>query len=518
MKMQIADMEPSLIAQMLVASLCLLIFVLLCPWLGYLRLSSSMRWWPLTPRGPISALRLSLREYGGSRSSADGYKEFSKKGEPFAVCNPSFYPQVLLPPEQISWLLSQPENVLSHEKANEDVHALPFLAPAFDNYDHLELIRAIRSDLTRSILQTEDALLDELRHVTDETLGPPGESSWKEVNLTEALDRIIFGVGLRIFFGASLCRNPRFIYYVKTFTRVTGAMMIFVSQFVPWPLKPVVGIVAGLPIYYYWMRLIIFLYPTFQDRIQCLRAKRETPPADLVTWMVELAMSQNPAREVHISALVVRLTLIAFLPVDVFIAMTENFFLDLLSFDPDSRHYRTLRKEAATAFASRDKSQPISQSMPRMESTIRETLRLSPLSDRMLSRRVVQKAGITLPDGQFLPRGTWLAVAAVGVHRDERTYEDPDEYRPLRFLCQDNATGEPKSTLVPVTSEKFLAFGHGRHSCPGRWFAAHAMKLIIGYILMNYDIEPLDQRPVNSIVGQTIIPQLNVKIRLRRRE
>ncbi|KAE8415648.1 cytochrome P450 [Aspergillus pseudocaelatus] len=511
-------MATSLTGQILVASLCLLLFVLLCPWFGYLWLPSSMRWWPSIPRGPFSALRLSLKEYSGSRSSEDGYREFSKKAEPFAICNPSFYPQVLLPPEQIPWLLSQPETVLSHEKANEDVHALPFLAPAFDNYDHLELIRAVRNDLTRNIANTEDVFLDELRYITDEVLGHPGASAWQEVNLTAALDRIIFGICLRLFIGVSLCRNPKFVYYVKIFTRVTGAMMLFVSQLVPWPLKPVVGIVAGLPIYYYWVRLIIYLYPTFKERIQCLRIKKETPPADMVTWMVDLAMSQNPTRRVHISALIVRLALIVFLPVDVLIAMTENFFLDLLSSDPDRRYYNILRQEAEAAFTNRDKTQPISQSMPHMESTIRESLRLSPLSDRMLSRRVVQKGGITLPDGQFLSRGTWLAVAAVGVHRDEQTYEDPDEYRPFRFLSIDNDTQESKAMLVPVTSEKFLAFGHGRHSCPGRWFAAHAMKLIIGYILVNYDIEPLDKRPVNSVVGQTIIPQLDVTIRVRRRE
>ncbi|KAB8277903.1 cytochrome P450 [Aspergillus minisclerotigenes] len=516
--MQIADMAASTTAQILVVFLGLLILVLLCPWFGYLRLPSSMRWWPSIPRGPISALRLTLKEYSGSRSSEDGYKAFSRKAEPFAICNPSFYPQVLLPPEQIPWLLSQPENVLSHEKANEDVHALPYLAPAFDNYDHLELIRAIRTDLTRNIPNTEDAFLDELRHTTDEVLGASGDKAWKEVNLTAVLDSIIFGICLRLFFGVSLSRNRTFVYYVKIFTRVTGAMMLFVSQLVPWPLKPVVGIVAGFPIYYYWVRLIIYLYPTFKERIQCLRTKKETPPADMVTWMVDLAMSQNPTRKVHISSLVVRLTLIVFLPVDVLIAMTDNFFLDLLSSDPDRKYYNTLRQEAEAAFTHRDKSQPISQSMPYMESTIRESLRLSPLSDRMLSRRIVQKGGITLPDGQFLPRGTWLAVAAVGVHRDERAYEDPDEYRPFRFLSENTETKEAKAMMVAVTSEKFLAFGHGRHSCPGRWFAAHAMKLIIGYILVNYDIEPLEKRPVNSVVGQTIIPQLDVKIRVRRRD
>ena len=86
--------------------------------------------------------------------------------------------------------------------------------------------------------------------------------------------------------------------------------MIFVSQMVPWLLKPIVGIIAGLPIYYYWIRLIILLYPTFTDRMECLKTKKGKAPVDLVTWIVDLAISENPTKKVHISALVVRLTLI----------------------------------------------------------------------------------------------------------------------------------------------------------------------------------------------------------------
>ncbi|KAF7587660.1 hypothetical protein BBP40_006890 [Aspergillus hancockii] len=516
--MELPNITIGLVGQVFAVIVCLLCLTLLCPWIGFLRLPSSMRWCPSRPSGPLSALRASLREYCGSKSSEEGYKEFSTHGQPFALCNPSFYPQVLLPPEHIGWLSSQPENVLSHEKANEDIHALPFLAPMFDNYDHLELIRAIRNDLTRNIARTEVILLDELEHAANESLGPVGEDSWREVNLVEVLDKIIFGVCLRIFFGPSLCRDRKYIYYVKTFTRVTGGLMIFVSQLVPWPLKPIIGLIAGLPIHYYWIRLIILLYPTFKQRMECIQTKKETAPTDMVTWMVDLALNQNPGKNIRISSLVVRLTLIIFLPVDVFIAMTEHFFLDLLSSDPASRYYQTLREEAITAFTSQAKSEPTSQSMPRMESAIRESLRLNPLSDRMLSRRVVQKPGITLPDGQFLPCGTWLAVAAVGVHRDERNYEDASSYRPFRFVAKDKETGNFKAFPLPTTSEKFLAFGHGRHSCPGRWFAAHAMKMIIGYILVNYDIEPLSERPPNSIIGQTIMPPLMVKIRVRRRQ
>ncbi|KAF7593681.1 hypothetical protein BBP40_011091 [Aspergillus hancockii] len=90
----------------------------------------------------------------------------------------------------------------------------------------------------------------------------------------------------------------------------------------------------------------------------------------MVTWMVDLALNQNPGKNIRISSLVVRLTLIIFLPVDVFIAMTEHFFLDLLSSDPASQYYQTLREEAITAFTSQAISEPTSQSMPQMESAI----------------------------------------------------------------------------------------------------------------------------------------------------
>jgi hypothetical protein len=43
------------------------------------------------------------------------------------------------------------------------------------------------------------------------------------------------------------------------------------------------------------------------------------------------------------------------------------------------------------------------------------------------------------------------------------------------------------------------------------------MKVIIGHILMNYDIEALHKRPSNSIIGQTIVPSLEAKIRVRRK-
>ena len=51
---------------------------------------------------------------------------------------------------------------------------------------------------------------------------------------------------------------------------------------------------------------------------------------------------------------------------------------------------------------------------------------------------------------------------------------------------------------------------------PGRWFVAHLLKLIIAYITVNYDIEPLEKRPLNRIVGNSIVPSHSVTLKVRR--
>lgn len=52
---------------------------------------------------------------------------------------------------------------------------------------------------------------------------------------------------------------------------------------------------------------------------------------------------------------------------------------------------------------------------------------------------------------------------------------------------------------------------------PGRWFASHLMKSLMSYLLINYDIEPLKERPLNMIVGDLQFPPPSVNIRVRRR-
>ncbi len=53
---------------------------------------------------------------------------------------------------------------------------------------------------------------------------------------------------------------------------------------------------------------------------------------------------------------------------------------------------------------------------------------------------------------------------------------------------------------------------------PGRWLVAHLLKLVLAYITLNYDIQHMQQRPLNRIFGDSIIPSRTATMMVRRRK
>lgn len=69
-----------------------------------------------------------------------------------------------------------------------------------------------------------------------------------------------------------------------------------------------------------------------------------------------------------------------------------------------------------------------------------------------------------------------------------------------------------------TTSSDFLGFGHGRGACPGRFFAAAELKLMLAYIILHYDFEMLETRPPNVWFAINRVPPMEQTIRIRRRK
>lgn len=108
------------------------------------------------------------------------------------------------------------------------------------------------------------------------------------------------------------------------------------------------------------------------------------------------------------------------------------------------------------------------------------------------NRKVLQP--FTLSNGQEIPKDVLIEIPSIGINTDPDVFPNPMKYDPSRFYRLRSqakgmkATEEAALNQFVSVSEKGLTFGYGRHACPGRFFAAAELKMVIARIIMKYDI------------------------------
>lgn len=134
-------------------------------------------------------------------------------------------------------------------------------------------------------------------------------------------------------------------------------------------------------------------------------------------------------------------------------------------------------------------------------------------------RKVLQS--FTLPNGQTIPAGVTIEVPAVAVNSDPEVFPDADRFDPLRFYdlrekakSQGSVEGAAQNQFVSV-SQNSLTFGYGRHACPGRFFAANEIKMILANALLHYEFkmpnDSKDRYPNKEfahLVSSQVVPYL----------
>lgn len=121
-----------------------------------------------------------------------------------------------------------------------------------------------------------------------------------------------------------------------------------------------------------------------------------------------------------------------------------------------------------------------------------------------------------LSDGTVIPANSFITMATNSIARDEQYYPNPDEFQGFRFHDKRVSSEKERSRHQFVTTGvDSLPFGHGKFACPGRFFAATQVKMVLATILINYDVEfPGDRkaRPLNIFSGEGIGPDRAQKI------
>lgn len=100
----------------------------------------------------------------------------------------------------------------------------------------------------------------------------------------------------------------------------------------------------------------------------------------------------------------------------------------------------------------------------------------------------------TLSNGQTIPAGATIEIPSHAIYQDPQNYPDSETFDGFRFYKlrqQGGAINHARNQFV-TTNEQNLGFGYGRHACPGRFFAANEIKMIIARLIMDYDFKNAD--------------------------
>ncbi|KAF7168859.1 hypothetical protein CNMCM5623_001801 [Aspergillus felis] len=489
-----------------------------------------------------------LRSYfrgwlSGRASLLEGYAEFNRHGRLFVYAIGNLRPQAILPVKDFEWALRQPDSILSPLGVMDENLSLSHLLPVQRSPMNVKMSSVVISQfLTQNIDRIQSDLADELRRNIDQEFGKDCHN-WQPVSLLEVMLRVVLQTTARISWGLPLCRDKPYMHSLARLLSFHAGAMVVCGQLIPWFLQPLLSIFLKVPLYFArkrgWAATTVLIKEwqaqIEQEEREHISEKDSRVPYNMVTSFIRVSRRlYGPKKldEEHLSAVINLFVLLPFLTT---VPSSSAAILDIASSAPEIGLHQQLRQEAANVLSSeKEWLDPTSfKKLRYTDSAIRESLRLTPAILHASNREVIHPSGITLPTGQHLPRGMWVAASTLDIHKDETFYPEAQSYKPYRFVeeqTNENATGlsggnntrdasksQQKMHMVAATST-YLPFGSGRHACPGRHFAVHLLKMIIAYIVLNYDIEHLDKRPDNMIWGEHMLVPSSATVRVRRRK
>lgn len=444
---------------------------------------------------------------------------------------------VLLPASENKFVTEQPDTVLSLRHVI--IEGLKYRYTLPDEFLYIRPLhqKLITSTLTNQIGNVLPALADETIQGFAQHWGTDPET-WRNVCVWDTMGPLIGKATNRVFVGLPECRNPVMLGCLVSYARslpVTATLLSWLWA----PLRPLAAPVLTFPTRFYMRRFENILRPEIERRSRLrleAEAKAEsdqdtvnikTKPNDFLQWSIEQALESGEPCMWQPGTLASRILLMNMVSIHTSSLTITNVIFDLMSSKPE--YLDELRTEIATVLTEHGGmwTKAALAKMEKLDSVFRESARLNTLVAIGLRRVVVAKEGLTTPSGVHIPCGNFCTVPNLPILTDPSRYPDPDVFKPWRFVELrrsidsgdhiDDHVHSARMTFA-ATSGEYLAFGNGRQACPGRFFAAAELKLMLAYMLMLYDIETLDTRPRGRWIGILRLPPTKATIRVRRRK
>ena len=188
---------------------------------------------------------------------------------------------------------------------------------------------------------------------------------------------------------------------------------------------------------------------------------------------------------------------------------TMQWVIYMMARNPDKQ--AILRQEVLSVLGEQNHASPdtIAQ-MPYLRAWVRETLRLYP--PIMILNRIASKDLIL--SGYHIPAGTELHLLAYQMSRDENVFEEPNAFRPERWLRGKKVSLQNSKFFEAKEVFSSLPFGFGRRMCIGRRIAELELHLLLARIVQQFEIRyPPDADDVEPFFRGLMIPDKPVRVK-----
>ncbi|KAI5861450.1 cytochrome P450 [Durotheca rogersii] len=424
--------------------------------------------------------------------------------------------RIVLPRRLMEEVRELPDDVINIEKAFDIMNEAKHLEMG-NHKQTAFLVHIVRGDLTRSLVRINPRLSEETARTIIEELPPCGD--WTPVVVYQSVLRMVATISGAIFIGSELCRSPE---YLQASIGYTLDFVNAVNKLKQWNrhwrwigryFTPEVDKLIGER-----KKAHAFLRPVIAQRRKAMAAGEEVPD-DTLRWMLnkvdEFGLTDDDLAEtqLNLSMAAIHTT-----------TLTVTMILYDLVVRPDV--VAELRDEIRRVLAANDgvmTSHALFE-MKLLDSVMKESQRVNPGSLIRFQRYVAKP--VTLSDGTYLPAGRLIETPHALAVNDPAVYKNPETFDAHRFLDLRNGTAEDllgyknreQHQFVTVTKD-FMHFGYGRHACPGRFFAANEIKLILARILLDYNLrmpDGLTERYANLKMGTNAFPDPTKEVLFKR--
>ncbi|CUS13129.1 unnamed protein product [Tuber aestivum] len=415
--------------------------------------------------------------------------------------------KIILTHAQVKELASAPEDVVSIQHASAETMMIEctglgrFLGTGYAE-------EVVRVKLTQNLANLKAGILEETRFALDTELPGCSTDEWRSVEIFTTILRVVARTSSRAFVGLPLCRNEDWLTVSIMFTRDVF-MTLGKLTHVPKPIRPLFAYIFNSigEIRSHKEKAQALLDPIFQSRLEEERLAEKNgtvyqKPNDMLQWLTDRV--DPPYKSVE-SLSELQLLIILSSIHTMSLALLNTIF-DLAE---HQECVQQIREEIEAVLSANNGvlDSAALRKMKKTDSFLKEALRAR--IGLFSFNRMVMKS-LTLSDGTYLPKGVVIAAPTSMFSTDPDFVEDPEKFDGFRWYKKslEAEGGVLHSNNFTTTSPNDLTFGHGKHACPGRFFAAEEMKIILVFLLFRYDFKyPEGQsRPRNLNHGEFSYP------------